>query len=54
LRYGYATHQLEGGTDLRYIQSMLGHENSKTTEIYTHITIKSIQHIKGPFDDLDI
>lgn len=54
LRHSFATHLLESGTDIRYIQELLGHNSSKTTEIYTYVSSKYISSIKSPADFLEL
>jgi len=54
LRRGFTTLLIENGTVIRYIQTLLGHSSSKTTEIYTHVTIKGLEKIRSRLDNLDL
>jgi site-specific recombinase XerD len=54
LRHAFATHLIEAGTDIRYIQELLGHSSIKTTMIYTHVTNKAISRIQSTLDRLNL
>jgi site-specific recombinase XerD len=54
LRHSYATHLHENGLDIRYIQELLGHKSTKTTEIYTHVSRRNLIAVRSPIEDLDV
>lgn len=54
LRHSYATHLHENGLDIRYIQELLGHKSTRTTEIYTHVSRRNLVAVKSPIDDIDV
>jgi len=54
LRHSYATHLHENGLDIRYIQELLGHKSTRTTEIYTHVSRRNLVVVRSPIEDLDL
>lgn len=54
LRHSYATHLHESGLDIKYIQELLGHKSTKTTEIYTHVSRRNLVDIRSPIEDIDV
>ncbi len=54
LRHSYATHLHETGLDIRYIQELLGHKSTRTTEIYTHVSRRNLIQVRSPIEDIDV
>lgn len=52
LRHSFATHLLENGVDIRYVQSLLGHQNIRTTQLYTQVTKHNLSKISSPYSGI--
>ncbi|MFR8857751.1 MAG: tyrosine-type recombinase/integrase [Blautia obeum] len=52
MRHSFASHLFESGCDIKYIQALLGHRDPKSTEIYLHVSNKTLLGIKSPFDEM--